>query len=73
MHNAKENSIELDQINRMSKINFQNMTIFTSYPMYLDALDTYINLNKMLRLAQLDTTAARIFGIYIFVGVSTKV
>ena len=26
--------------------------------------------NKMLRLAQLDTTAARIFGINIFVGVS---
>ena len=44
MHNVKENSIELDRIDRMSKINFQNMTIFTSYHMYLDALNTNINL-----------------------------
>ena len=43
MHNAKENSIELDRIDRMSKINFQNMTIFTSYPMYFDALNTNMN------------------------------
>ena len=46
MHNAKENSIELDRIDRMSKINFQNMTIFTSYPMYFDALNTNINLKN---------------------------